>query len=88
MRSRPGTSLRKWGMIIRDERQAKVDVHFSRRISTMKSDLRVALESFLDGFTGGNLLYKAKHPGIPDRLLILDEDPECESEQDPDTKRP
>jgi hypothetical protein len=31
------------------------------------------IEVSLEGFTGGSLLFEAKHPGIPDRLFVPEE---------------
>jgi len=34
------------------------------------------IEAFLEGFTGGSLLFEAKLPGVPDRLFVPEEEEE------------
>jgi hypothetical protein len=38
---------------------------------------RIFLKAFLEGFSGGSLLFAAKHPGIPDRLFVPEADEEA-----------
>jgi hypothetical protein len=35
----------------------------------MKSNLRTWLGGFFEGFTGGSLLFRARHPGIPTKVF-------------------